>query len=59
MDDVDGPEVARTVYTELFQSGANMLDGEDIPYALDIAVQKLRERGLSASRWAPYVYIGG
>lgn len=58
MDDVDGPEVATTVYTELFKPGVDVLRAEAIPYALDLAVQRLRQKGLCASRWAPYVHLG-
>ena len=58
MDDIDGPTVAKTVYEELFCGGAEMLDHEAIPYALDLAVRKLRSKGLSASRWASYVHFG-
>ena len=58
MDDFDGPVVAQTVYEELFREGAEVLDSDAIPYALDLAVQKLRAKGLSASRWAPYVHLG-
>lgn len=58
MDDLDGPVVAETIYTELFSTAAPGMDPDTIPYALDLAVQKLRDRGLSASRWASYVHIG-
>lgn len=58
MDDVDGPEVAMTVYEELFKPGLDTLDADRVPFALDLAVRKLRDRQLSASRWAPYVYYG-
>ena len=58
MDDLDGPIVAQTIYEELFHPGAEMLDPETIPYALDSAVRKLRAKGLAASRWAPYVHLG-
>lgn len=58
MDDLDGPVVARTVYEELFQGGPKVLDLDVIPYALDLAVWKLRAKGLAASRWAPYVHFG-
>lgn len=58
MDDVDGPDVAAAVYEELLSSDANELDLERVPYALDVAVAKMRQRGLSASRWAPYLHIG-
>ena len=58
MDDIDGPTVAKIVYEELYRAGAEMLDLDTIPYALDLAVRKLRASGLSASRWAPYVHFG-
>lgn len=58
MDDVDGPEVAAMVYQELLKDGSDTLNGDAVPYALDRAVQKLRAKGLSPSRWAPYVHMG-
>ena len=58
MDDLDGPVVAKTVYEELFRGGPEVLDLDSIPYALDLAVRKLRAKGLAASRWAPYVHFG-
>lgn len=58
MEDLDGPVVAKTVYEELFRNGAEALDPDAIPYALDLAVQSLRAKGLAASRWASYVHLG-
>lgn len=58
MDDFDGPVVARTVYEELFGAGADVIEPDAVPYALDSAVQKLRRMGLAANRWAPYVHFG-
>lgn len=58
MDDIDGPTVAQAVYEELYRTGAEVLDPDTIPYALDLAVRKLQAKGLSASRWASYVHIG-
>jgi len=58
MGDADGPVVAKAVYEELYKAGAEVLDPDAIPYALDFAVRKLREKGLAASRWAPYVHLG-
>jgi len=58
MGDLDGPIMAKTIYEELSHSGAEMLDLETIPYALDSAVRNLRAKGLAASRWAPYVHLG-
>ena len=58
MEDFDGPFVAKTIYEELFRDGVEVLDPDAIPYALDLAVQSLRAKGLAASRWAPYVHLG-
>jgi CHAT domain-containing protein len=58
MGDIDGPVVAETVYSELFNSTSDILDFDVVPYALDAAVQKLRTQGLEPSRWAPYIHIG-
>jgi hypothetical protein len=56
MNDVDGPSVAAVVYKRLFEK--DVVDPEDIPYALDDAVQALRRQGVSPSRWATYVHVG-
>lgn len=58
MGDIDGPVVAKTVYEELFCARTEVLDPDAIPCALDLAVRKLRAKGLAASRWAPYVHLG-
>jgi CHAT domain-containing protein len=58
MGDVDGPIVAKTVYSELFAGDEEMFDFDVVPYALDAAVRKLRAQGLEPSRWAPYIHIG-
>jgi hypothetical protein len=58
MHDQDGPEIARSIYSELFDGKSTLLSMDDVPYALDTAVRKLRERGLPLSRWAPYVHFG-
>ncbi|EIN11238.1 hypothetical protein PUNSTDRAFT_63276 [Punctularia strigosozonata HHB-11173 SS5] len=58
MEDVDGPMVAGLVYGELFRDDSEMLDPDDVPYALDAAVQKLREAHPEPSRWAVYVHLG-
>jgi hypothetical protein len=57
MHDEDGPKVARHVYEALFRS--SQLDLDDIPYALDEAVQALRTAGTPASRWALFMHMGG
>jgi hypothetical protein len=57
MYDADGPKVARTVYEILFQK--DHLDLDDVPYALDEAVQSLRSSGVENSRWALFMHMGG
>lgn len=58
MGDMDGPMVATKVYGELFKKGADMLDPDAIPYALDEVTQLMRRQGLHAARWATYAHIG-
>jgi len=35
-----------------------MIDLNDIPYALDTAVQKLPATGVPAARWATFMHMG-
>lgn len=58
MDDFDGPTVAKIVYEEIFKDEAQVVDPDAVPYALDLATRKLREKGLAAARWAPFVHLG-
>jgi hypothetical protein len=60
MRDLDGPEVAQSIYSTLFKNEdhSEHLDPDDVPYALDDVVQKLRMSGLDPSFWATYVHIG-
>ncbi|KDR74355.1 hypothetical protein GALMADRAFT_250222 [Galerina marginata CBS 339.88] len=58
MNDNDGPEVARSIYEELFKNSDYVLDANLIPYALDSAVRKLQRKGIHASRWATYIHVG-
>jgi hypothetical protein len=57
MNDDDGPEMAHWFYEALFARKKLHLD--DIAYALDEAVAKLRLKGVPASRWAAFIHIGG
>jgi hypothetical protein len=57
MNDEDGPDVTRWFYESLFAQES--LDLDRIAYALDGAITKLREKGVPASRWAPFIHIGG
>jgi hypothetical protein len=57
MHDADGPKVAQAVYQALFRN--ETLDLDDVPYALDEAVQVLRNAGVPAQRWALFMHMGG
>jgi hypothetical protein len=57
MNDEDGPDVARWFYEGLFARERLGLD--DVAYALDGAITKLRQKGVPASRWAAFIHIGG
>jgi hypothetical protein len=56
MHDQDGPAMAQWIYEALLENEDIELD--DIPYALDLAVQKLRQSGASPYRWATFVHMG-
>jgi hypothetical protein len=58
MCDSDGPDVASHLYQELFNRDKEYLDPDLVPYALDEALQPLREQGLSPSRWATFIHLG-
>ncbi|EIN05240.1 hypothetical protein PUNSTDRAFT_137923 [Punctularia strigosozonata HHB-11173 SS5] len=58
MADADGPEIARSVYQKIFSSKLNHIDPDDIAYALDEAVTKLRTVQPEPLRWAPYIHLG-
>jgi hypothetical protein len=57
MHDADGPVIARSVYDALFKNA--YFDLDDIPYALDEAVEALRKSGVPAARWALFMHMGG
>jgi hypothetical protein len=57
MSDIDGPDLAQWFYEELLSKEA--VDADAVAYALDYAVQKLREKVPSEPRrWAPYIHMG-
>jgi hypothetical protein len=56
MSDVDGPVVAGSVYKTLFRE--EVFDLDAVPYALDDAVQRLREEKVEARRWAVFLHMG-
>jgi hypothetical protein len=57
MSDEDGPRLARRFYDVLLER--EQLDLDDIPYALDAAVQALRSASLPSRRWALFMHMGG
>jgi hypothetical protein len=57
MHDEDGPLVAQCFYKSLLER--DLLDLDDVAYALDEAVQALRMTGVSAQRWALFMHMGG
>lgn len=57
MHDVDGPLITEWFYKALLERDVITLD--DIPYALDEAVTRLRESNVSVARWATFMHIGG
>jgi hypothetical protein len=58
MRDVDGPRIVTEIYKQLFGGGLDFVNPDDVPYALDDAIRKLREEGVHPIRWAPYIHIG-
>jgi hypothetical protein len=56
MGDIDGPAVASQVFEQILKK--DVLDLDDVPYAVDRAVALLRERGAPPSRWATFIHIG-
>ena len=56
MYDDDGPRMAQWFYEALLEK--ETIDLNDIPYALDAAVQKLQATGASPARWATYMHLG-
>jgi hypothetical protein len=56
MRDADGPKITKAFYNNLFANES--ITAEDIPYALDDAIAKLRDTGATPERWATFVHIG-
>jgi hypothetical protein len=54
-DDI-GPMVAEWFYEELLSK--KVVDADSVAYALDIAVGKLRAKGIAPKFWAPFVHMG-
>jgi hypothetical protein len=58
MEDVDGPRIAKSVYEDVFKDDSEYIDPDDIAYALDAAVRRLRREEKDPRRWAPYIHLG-
>jgi hypothetical protein len=56
ISDIDGPNVAKWFYEELLSK--EVVDVSSVAYALDSAVGKLRDSGVSPDRWAPFIHMG-
>jgi hypothetical protein len=56
ISDIDGPKVAKWFYEELLSK--EVVDVSSVAYALDSAVDKLRDSGVSPDRWAPFIHMG-
>lgn len=55
--DKDAPEVTREFYEYLMQKDSIPL-ATDTAEALHMAVHFLRESGVSAQRWVPFIHLG-
>ena len=53
---MDGPEMTQWFYEILLEK--DDIDLDDIPYALDEAIRRLRATGASPSRWATFIHVG-
>jgi hypothetical protein len=56
MHDVDGPVLAKLMYSKLFANES--IDDDAIAYALDAAVSELRRSGARPERWATFIHMG-
>jgi hypothetical protein len=56
MNDADGPTVAKVFYEALLAKP--VIDQDSVPFALDAAIQWLRERGVPPYRWATFIHMG-
>jgi CHAT domain-containing protein len=56
ISDSDGPQVAQWFYEELFRH--DDINADSVPYALDVAMERLRQSGAPPERWAPFIHMG-
>ncbi|KAJ7194551.1 hypothetical protein GGX14DRAFT_377893 [Mycena pura] len=58
MKDDDGPVIATNFYRYLTEKAGGGINLDDVPYALDEAIQALRASGAESWRWLPFIHIG-
>jgi hypothetical protein len=58
MGDVDGPMIAKSLYDDVFNDDSEYINPDNIAYALDRAVVRLRHDVKDPTRWAPYIHLG-
>jgi hypothetical protein len=56
MGDPDGPILTEHIYEQLLSGG--VFDLNQVAYALDGAVAKLRRKGVPSERWATFIHMG-
>jgi hypothetical protein len=58
MQDIDGPRTSESIYEEVFRGDSEYINPDDVAYALDAAVRRLRHEVKDPMRWAPYIHMG-
>ncbi|KAJ7860648.1 hypothetical protein B0H13DRAFT_1639430 [Mycena leptocephala] len=58
MKDDDGPVIATKFYQYLTEKASGGIHLDDVPYALDGAIQALRACGAEPWRWLPFIHVG-
>jgi hypothetical protein len=58
MEDVDGPWIVQSWYEDVFKGDSEYINPDDIAYALDVVVSRLRLEVKNPIRWAPYIHLG-
>jgi hypothetical protein len=56
MEDVDGPRIAKSLYNGIFKGDFGYINPDDIAYALDSAVFRLRHEVKNPMRWVKHEY---
>jgi hypothetical protein len=56
MSDNDGTQVTKWLYEELLAK--EVVTSDDVAYALDVALGRLRDSGIPLHRWVPFIHMG-